>query len=144
MHGRMIRKTTKMQARKTIKRRTHQTKVSLFSPGRDRYKKGQFTQNGIGLGRYVVYMVWGMWPPGINVQWMNFPKLEGSSQFILVDLVDILGIQLPSLLHFLSPPEPLLSISDFLPLVDLVCFSLRNHRLLELSLRKINGLFPLT
>lgn len=42
------------------------------------------------------------------------------------------------------PPELLLSISDFLPPVDLICFSLCNHRLLELSLRQINRLPPLT
>lgn len=42
------------------------------------------------------------------------------------------------------PPELLLSISDFLPLVDLICFSVCNHRLLELSLRQINRLPPLT
>lgn len=40
------------------------------------------------------------------------------------------------------PPELLLSISDFLPLVDLICFSLCNHRLLELSRRQINRLPP--
>lgn len=38
------------------------------------------------------------------------------------------------------PPELLLSIFDFLPLVDLICFSLCNHRLLELSRRQMNRL----
>ncbi|CRL25341.1 Cyclin-like F-box [Penicillium camemberti] len=42
------------------------------------------------------------------------------------------------------PPELLLSISDFLPLVDLICFSLCNHRLLQLSQRQINRLPPRT
>ncbi|KGO39716.1 hypothetical protein PEX1_001250 [Penicillium expansum] len=42
------------------------------------------------------------------------------------------------------PPELLLSISDFLPLVDLICFFLCNHRLLELSQRQIKRLPPPT
>jgi hypothetical protein len=38
------------------------------------------------------------------------------------------------------PPELLLSIFNFLPLVDLICFSLCNHRLLKLSRRQMNRL----
>jgi len=38
------------------------------------------------------------------------------------------------------PAELLLSIFGFLPLVDLICFSLCNHRLFELSRRQLNRL----
>ncbi len=41
-------------------------------------------------------------------------------------------------------PELLLSISDFLSVVDLICWSICNHRLRELSLRQINRQSPLT
>lgn len=41
-------------------------------------------------------------------------------------------------------PELLLSIFDFLSVVDLICWSLCNHRLRELSLRQINRQSPLT
>lgn len=41
-------------------------------------------------------------------------------------------------------PELVLSISDFLPIVDLICFSVCNHRLRELSLRQMHQLLPLT
>ncbi|CAP91590.1 Pc13g05210 [Penicillium rubens Wisconsin 54-1255] len=42
------------------------------------------------------------------------------------------------------PPELLLSISDFLPVVDLVCFSLCNRRFFALSQRQIKRLPPRT
>ncbi|KAJ5415424.1 hypothetical protein N7465_004119 [Penicillium sp. CMV-2018d] len=42
------------------------------------------------------------------------------------------------------PPELLLSISDFLPVVDLVCFSLCNRRFFALSQRQITRLPPHT
>ncbi|CRL30144.1 Cyclin-like F-box [Penicillium camemberti] len=42
------------------------------------------------------------------------------------------------------PPELLLSISDFLPVVDLVCFSVCNRRFFALSQRQIKRLPPRT
>jgi hypothetical protein len=46
--------------------------------------------------------------------------------------------------HAGFPPELILSISDFLPVLDLNCLSMCNHRLLQISLKQISRLPSLT